>query len=46
MNYPRAALSIALAIISSTALAAEYPAPKQGARPEASGVYIVVHEHR
>src|SRR5437868_10649713 len=29
MNYPRAALSIALAIISSTALAAEYPAPKQ-----------------
>src|SRR5213076_1000449 len=29
MNYSRAALSIALAIISSTALAADYPAPKQ-----------------
>src|SRR3954468_23159793 len=29
MNYSRAALSIALVIISSTALAADYPAPKQ-----------------
>src|SRR3954454_21015271 len=29
MNYSRMALSIALVIISSTALAADYPAPKQ-----------------
>src|SRR3954452_25473783 len=29
MNYSRMALSIALVIISSTALAADYPSPKQ-----------------